>query len=289
MNVLSLFDGISCGQIALNRSNIKYNKYFASEIDKNAIKVTMNNYPNTIQLGDIRYINGYILPKIDLLIGGSPCQGFSFAGKQLNFNDPRSKLFFEYIRLLKECKPKFFLLENVKMTIESQNIISRYLDVEPIEINSALVSAQNRVRLYWTNIPYLKKLIWTNRCIIEQPKDKNIYLKDILEKDKNILKKYKVPKTKSRIEMWEGKCKNITHEKKASCVVTKQDRWNSQGLIEFEDFCRFLTPIENERLQTLPDNYTIGIADTQRDFVIGNGWTVDVIAHIFNYLKFTKK
>jgi len=170
MNVLSLFDGMSCGQIALNRLGIKYDNYFASEIDKYAMKVTEANYPNTRQMGSVEFINGVNLPKIDLLFGGSPCQGFSFAGKQLNFSDPRSKLFFEFVRILKETKPKYFLLENVKMKKESQNIITEYLGVEPIEINSNLVSAQNRRRLYWTNIPG-----------VEQPKDKEIYLKDIIE------------------------------------------------------------------------------------------------------------
>ena len=141
MKVLSLFDGISCGQVALERAGIKVDNYFASEIDKYAIKVTQKNYPNTIQLGDVCNIKGNELPKIDLLIGGSPCQGFSFAGKQLNFNDPRSELFFEFVRILKEVKPKYFLLENVKMKKEYQNVISKHLGVEPIEINSALVSA----------------------------------------------------------------------------------------------------------------------------------------------------
>jgi DNA (cytosine-5)-methyltransferase 3A len=169
MNVLSLFDGLSCGQLALNRACIKYNKYFASEVDKYAIAVTQHNFPKTIQLGDVLQVRDKDLPKIDLLIGGSPCQGFSFAGKQLNFDDPRSKLFFEFVRLLEECQPKYFLLENVKMKKEYQDVISNYLGVEPIEINSALISAQNRKRLYWANIP------------VTQPEDKGILLKDVLE------------------------------------------------------------------------------------------------------------
>src|SRR5574344_2500072 len=140
-NILSLFDGMSCGQIALNRAGIEYDNYFASEIDKYAIKVTQHNYPNTIQIGDVTQVKGADLPKIDLLLGGSPCQGFSNAGKQLNFNDPRSKLFFEYVRLLRECNPKYFLLENVKMKKEFQDVITEHLGVEPIKINSALVSA----------------------------------------------------------------------------------------------------------------------------------------------------
>ena len=150
-NVLSLFDGMSCGQIALNRAGITYDNYYASEIDKHAIKVTQHNYPNTIQLGDVTKIKSSDLPKIDLLIGGSPCQGFSFSGKQLNFDDPRSKLFFEFVRLVKECQPKYWLLENVVMKKEFEKVITEQLGVEPVKINSSLVSAQNRVRLYWAN------------------------------------------------------------------------------------------------------------------------------------------
>lgn len=173
MNVLSVFDGMSCGQIALERAGIKVEKYFASEIDKYAIQVARKNYPNTRPLGSIEYWRSWVLPKIDLLIGGSPCQGFSNAGKGLNFEDPRSKLFFTYVDILKDLKEKNpdlqFLLENVKMKKEWQKIISDLLGVEPVKINSALVSAQNRERLYWAN--------WK----IEQPEDKGIFLKDIIE------------------------------------------------------------------------------------------------------------
>ena len=169
MNVLSLFDGMSCGQIALDKLGLKVDKYFASEIDKYAIKVAKANYPDTIHLGDVRDVKASDLPEIDLLIGGSPCQGFSFAGKHLNFDDPRSALFFEYVRLLKELKPKYFLLENVRMKQESQDIISECLGVQPVAVNSNLVSAQNRYRLYWTNIHF------------DIPSDKGIVLKDILE------------------------------------------------------------------------------------------------------------
>lgn len=170
INVLSLFDGISCGQIALERARIEVENYFSSEIEPNPIKVTQTNYPNTKQLGSVLNVKGSDLPKIDLLIGGSPCQGFSSSGKLLNFDDPRSKLFFEFVRLKNELKPKYFLLENVKMKKEYKDIISSYLCVEPITINSNLVSAQNRVRYYWTNIP-------TN----ELPDDKGLLLKDITE------------------------------------------------------------------------------------------------------------
>ena len=180
INVLSLFDGMSCCQIALKEMGIDYN-YYASEIDKFAIKTTLHNFPNTIQLGDIRNIDLKSLPKIDLLVGGSPCQGFSIAGKQLNFNDERSKLFFEYVRILREIKPRYFLLENVVMKKEYQDVISKELGIEPIMINSALVSAQSRKRLYWTNIKEGQLNFFENISLIPQPKDRGILLKDILE------------------------------------------------------------------------------------------------------------
>ena len=165
---------MSCGQIALNRVGVTINKYYASELDKYAIKVTQSNYPKTIQLGDVRGVDPEKLDKIDLVIGGSPCQGFSFAGKQLAFEDPRSALFFEYVRILERCKelnPDVkFLLENVKMKKEYLDIITKILGVEPVLINSALVSAQNRVRYYWTNIAEIK-----------QPEDRGVLLKDILQ------------------------------------------------------------------------------------------------------------
>ena len=170
MNVLSLFDGISCGYEALKRANIKVDKYFASEIDKYAIQVSMKNHPDIIQIGDVTKLDLSNLPKIDLLIGGSPCQGFSNAGKRLNFDDPRSKLFFRYVEILKQVKPKYFLLENVRMKKEWCDIITEHVGVEPILINSSLVSAQNRKRLYWTNIEG-----------ITQPEDKGIMLRDVLE------------------------------------------------------------------------------------------------------------
>jgi len=178
MNILSLFDGMSCGQIALKKLGIKIDNYFASEIDKYAIKVTQANFPNTVQLGDVTKLDISKFPKIDLLIGGSPCQGFSFAGKQLNFKDPRSKLFFDYVRTLKEIRkinPDVkFLLENVRMKKKYLSVISEALGVEPVMINSNLVSAQNRVRYYWTN---LEKPI--------QPEDKGILLKDIVHENRD--------------------------------------------------------------------------------------------------------
>lgn len=303
MNVLSLFDGMSCGQLALNRAHIKCDNYFASEIDKPAIKITMKNYPKTIQLGTVVDVNTKKLPKIDLLIGGSPCQSFSFAGKRLGMTtkekleiltledyldfklcsfefEGQSYLFWEYVRILEELRKVNhkikFLLENVRMHKNWESLITNILGVEPVRINSNLVSAQNRNRFYWTNIS----------DNIEQPRDKGILLKTILETNVEVLKKYKVNNTPSRRKMWGGLCKNVTHADKSSCMLTKQDRRPNQGLIEFEDFCRFFTPLENERLQTVPENYTKadGITDLNRDFMLGNGWTIDVIAHIFSYL-----
>jgi DNA-cytosine methyltransferase len=183
MNVLSLFDGMSCGQIALDRLGIKVDNYFACEIDKYAMQVTQANFPNTIQLGDVTKVDFSKLPKIDLVLAGSPCQGFSFAGKQLAFDDPRSALFFEFIKILKEVKPKYFLLENVRMKKEFLNIITEQVSscypeipfgIEPILINSSLVSAQSRQRYYWTNIPNIK-----------QPEERGIVLRDILEESPN--------------------------------------------------------------------------------------------------------
>lgn len=283
---MSLFDGISCGKVALDRANIKVDIYFASEIDEKAIKVTQNNYPNTIQLGDVKEVNVINLPKIDLLIGGSPCQGFSFIGKQLNFDDSRSQLFFEYVRLLEEANPKYFLLENVPMKKESQDIISKYLGVEPIIINSALVSAQNRKRLYWTNIPN-----------IVQPKDKGILLKDILEsgmvdRDKSLC----ITRRYAGFSGSQSYLRRRYFGKSIGQAVfeytTPQEQkelWKQSPFEEFETegYIRQLTPLECERLQTLPEGYTDCIPKNARYECIGNGWTVDVITHILSFIKNT--
>ncbi len=309
INVLSLFDGMSCGRIALERAGIKVNNYFASEIDKYAIKVTQTNYPNTIQLGDVRDIRAENLPKIDLLIGGSPCQSFSRGGDQSGF-DGKSRLFWEYVRILNEVKPKYFLLENVKMKQEWQDIITKELGVEPIRINSKLVSAQTRDRLYWTNIPG-----------IEEPKDKGVLLETILESgevdrdkayciDANYFKGTNASQyiSKSRrqivwvipeatkkgfVEVSPGQCIDLTFIKsktrrgrlmleKSNCLTA-----SSQNLCKVtNDWFRKLTPIECERLQTVPDNYTDHVSNSQRYKMLGNGWTVDVIAHILGYAQF---
>lgn len=303
INVLSLFDGISCGQIALERQGFEIDNYFASEIDKYAMQITMANYPNTKQLGDVRNVTAEQLPKIDLLIGGSPCQGFSFAGAGLNFEDERSKLFFEFVRLKNELTPKYFLLENVKMKQEFQDIISEQLGVKPILINSSLVSAQNRERLYWTNIP-----------VIGQPTDKGILLKDIIEdgqvlKDKSqtilatlykenaksMIKRNKqgllilkniYPKKGQNGNVYSifGKCKTLS-----AGVGIKGNGIGSSNAPKIEsinaDGWRKLSPLECERLQTVPDGYTKYVSDTQRYKALGNGWTVDVISFIFSFLR----
>lgn len=330
---------MSCGQLALDRANIKYNNYFASEIDKYAIKVTQTNYPNTIQLGTVKDWEHWNLPEFDLIMAGSPCQGFSNSGKGLNFNDPRSNLFFQFVNILRIFKPKYWLLENVKMKAEWRDIISKLLGVEPVLINSALVSAQNRERYYWANFP------------ITQPKDKGIYLKDIIEygevdrdkaltldanyfkggSEKTLLDNY-TRKSRRQIVKVEGAAIRGRYDEngkvvqrlernyspKANALTTVQkdslaciqvgtaDDLNghdylkriyspngkapavlakSGGNLEPKvaidgTHYRKLTPIECERLQTVPDNYTAHVSNTQRYKMLGNGWTVDVIAGI---------
>ena len=282
INVLSLFDGMSCGQIALNKLGIKYDNYYASEIDKFAIGITKKNYPNTIHLGDVRDVKGEDLPKIDLLFGGSPCQSFSNAGNGKGF-EGSSGIFWEYVRVLREVKPKYFMLENVKMKKEWQDIITKELGVEPIAINSSLLSGQNRPRLYWTNIPG-----------VEIPEDKGIKLKDILEDD-NLVDKQHLMTPKAMIYMdglRNGKQRWDYHKNtldgKAACIVASFYKLSGLGVLDYRTLgkpCRRLTPVECERLQTVPDNYTESASRTQRYKMIGNGWTVDVIAHIFSYMK----
>jgi DNA-cytosine methyltransferase len=283
MNVLSLFDGLSCGQIALNRVGIKYDNYFASEIDKYAIKVAKDNYPGTIHIGDVTKVFAKDLPKINVLIGGSPCQGFSFAGKQLNFDDPRSKLFFEFVRLKNECNPTYFLLENVRMKKEYQDVITEHLGVEPIEINSNLVSAQNRKRLYWTNIPN-----------VTQPVDREIYFTDVVTygvEDKYYLSDKAIAYMNRKVRTngknhWQIHPPAPTKNNKSNTVVANYIAGIPYNVIiePITDSPRKLTPIECERLQTVPDNYTSSVSNSQRYKMLGNGWTVDVIAHIFNGL-----
>ena len=301
MNVLSVFDGMSCGRIALDRLGVPINNYYASEIDKYAMQIAKKNFPDTKHVGDITKVRSRDLGHVDLLIGGSPCQGFSFAGKRLNFDDPRSKLFFEYVRMLQEIKPRYFLLENVKMKKESEDVITEMLGVEPIEINSNLVSAQNRRRLYWTNIPQ-----------DGLPEDRGIKLKDILEdgvvdRDKSHcldanyfkggnLKSYFEKHRRQLVFSEDGLCqvgeanvnghdilKRVYHpEGKAPTLNTMNGGNREPKVLVGDTKWRKLTPLECERLQTVPEGYTEGVSNTQRYKMLGNGWTVDVICHLLN-------
>lgn len=284
MNVLSLFDGISCGMVALERAGIKVDNYYASEIDKWAIEISKNNYPEIVQIGDILKIKNkelFLLPKIDMVIGGSPCQDISNLSKnQEGLAGKKSGLFFEYLRILRWIKKNnnkdvLFLLENVVGKRESRDEISKLLKVEPIKINSALVSGQSRNRLYWTNI-----------FGVEQPKDRKIILKDILEKNisENITegrkKWFYSPNGQRCIQKHLCTLDGI----KAQCLTVRSEPgWNS-NYISVNEGIRKLTEIEYERLQTLPDNYTNHVPSMKRYMSIGNSWTVDVIAHIFSYL-----
>jgi len=288
--VLSLFDGISCGQVALKRAGIKIDKYFASEIDKYAIQVTQRNHPKTIQLGSVVNIKSKDLPKIDLLIGGSPCQDLSNykydRGDVKGLEGSKSSLFYHFVRLLKETKPKFFLLENVaSMQKKWVDIISKELGVKPIMINSSLVCAAERKRLYWTNIPN-----------ITQPKDKKIFLKDIVFIN-NIPEKYWYSKYSVTYNGSDKKVEatlNLNGHRQAKEVYNLKFKSNTLlcdgngGNLVKKIFqygkVRKLIPIEYERIQTLPDNYTQGLSDSRRYSVIGNGWTVDVISHIFSFI-----
>ena len=326
MTVLSLFDGISCGMVALERAGIPVERYVAYEIDPNAIAISKKNYPMIEHRGSVIGADFTQFRNFDLVIGGSPCQGFSIAGKQLNFDDPRSRLYFEFERAVKEVRPKYFLLENVKMKKEFADVITERLGVEPIEINSNLVSAQNRKRMYWTNIPN-----------VNRPLDKGIKLADIVHENEPgctaDLEPYKVSfDTTLKIldkEVYEGKIgyfrkdcqanriytihgKAVTllgeagggaakmgqylfgcitpdrvekrqmgqrfNDGKKFYTLTTQDR---HGVL-VDGYIRKLTPVECERLQTLPDGYTEGIKEVARYKALGNGWTVDVIAHLFN-------
>lgn len=302
MRVLSLFDGICCGHLALERAGIKIDSYDAYEIEKNAIKATETNFPDVIQHGDVTIENfTKYKGKIDLLIGGSPCTNLSMAGNGQGLKGSQSKLFYEYARAIKEAQPKYFLLENVIMKKEWQDIISSYLGVEPIEINSSLVSAQNRRRLYWTNIPN-----------VTLPKDKNITLEDILEDiefpnpaairgrrlnkativgrrlDKNGHRK----DTDKTIPITQCLEVRATNTDKSNCLTTvdKDNVLTPLPIGRHPDAFknnlpfRYYTTKEMCRLQTVPDDFLNMIPDSAARKALGNGWTVDVIAHIFSFL-----
>ena len=291
MNVLSLFDGISCGYLALQRAGIHVDKYFASEIKDIAIKCSLSNNPEIIQIGDITKIKGYDLPKIDLIIGGSPCQDFSNANSiKRGLNGDKSSLFFHYFRLLKEVNPKYFVLENVVMDEWQRNTISNFLNTDPILINSKLLSAQNRARLYWTNIPEVK-----------QPKDKGILLNDILKDGYSPLKKARCllvsdsRPLKTPVKMFHRFNKFTTlifkseeHYNECKSFYDKNFKgMNAKDIVcdnKIFDGVRYLYRSEREILQTLPVGYCNMLTDNEAADVLGDGWTVDVISHIFSYL-----
>lgn len=297
INVLSLFDGMSCGQIALKNLGIICENYFASEIDNSAIKVTKDNFPKTKHIGDINKIDLEKLPKIDLLFGGSPCQGFSFAGKQLNFKDSRSKLFFKFVEVLEFLKEKNnelkFLLENVPMKKEYENEISRILNVKAICINSNLVSAQDRKRLYWTNINF------------EKPKDRGILLKDVVGFESNIPKinetieeikkftkrEFQVSISKNgriRPHRFDAKKSGISeigtianpNDKCVTIIASHAPKTYKSNPFEIHE----LTRNECEMIQNVPVNYTKSVSEKQAKKMLGNGWTVGIIESIFSYL-----
>lgn len=308
MNVLSLFDGISCGRIALERAGIKVDKYYASEICEYSIRIAKRNWRNIIEIGDIRAVCGTDYSNIDLLIGGSPCQQFSLCGKakgaitkeqikvisleqylQLKEDgfefEGQSYLFWEYARVLKETNPKYFLLENVPMKKEWEDVITNTLGVSPIKINSANFSAQVRERLYWTNIPVEKFVKETNSSVLQ----------DILTPAENVEDKYWYRCDFDFDTLDKAVCarlylnghdflKRVMSPKFKCHTLTAVCGGNQQKKVYQDGRCRKLTPLEYERLQTLPDGYTEGESDGNRYKVIGNGWTVNVIAHIFSFL-----
>jgi len=287
MNVLSLFDGIACARVALEYSNIEVNKYYSCEIDKYAMNISKKNYPSIISLGSVLdFKKDMIKEEIDLLIGGSPCQDLSIAKQdRQGLEGNRSSLFFEYVRIMNEVKPKYFILENVaSMKKEDKDIISGIMGVEPVMFNASLVSAQNRKRLFWTNIKF------------DLPIDRCIILKDIIQPDAEVDERfmskdgkalcilssyYKKTPTKNTIKKCiEGRNLNFVKSIKIGHVGAKT------GLYKFNnDLIRKLTPLECERLQSLPDNYTEGISNTQRYKSIGNAFNCEVISHILNFIE----
>lgn len=277
MNFLSLFDGMSCGQLALQKAGISYNNYFASEIDTFAIKVAKHNFPQTTHVGDVTKLESTSLPDIDVLIGGSPCQSISNLGDRSGL-DGKSGLFFEYLRLLKETKPKYFLLENVVGSKKAVQTISDLVGVEPVLFNSNLLSAQNRARLYWTNIKF------------SLPADKGILLKDILDTEPaetcvltpGRLRWLTSPKG---IECVKKRYAAINPEK-ANCLTARSDAsWNCNYVTRDDYGLTKLTCEEYEKLQTVPVGYTNSVRASERYKMLGNGWTVDVIAHILKHMK----
>ena len=291
MKVLSLFDGISCGMVALERAGIPVERYVAYEIEESAIKISKKNYPQIEQCGDVTTADFTQYQGFDLLIGGSPCQDLSNykydRGDVKGLEGSKSNLFYHFVRALKECKPRYFLLENVaSMESKWAYVISEELGVQPIMINSALVCGAERKRLYWTNIP-----------MAAEPEDKGIVLNDIVFPSDKVPPKYwyDKPFTYNGDEKKVQCTLHITGHRnmkevynlngKCNTLLCDGDGGNRQKKIYQDGKCRKLMPIEYERLQTLPDNYTDCVSDSRRYTAIGNGWTVDVIAHIFTGVK----
>lgn len=296
LNVLSLFDGIACAKVALERAGIPVGKYYASEIDKHCIKVAQSNHADIIHLGDVENWREWDLADIDLILGGSPCQGFANQGKHLNFDDPRSKLFFDFVDIIKHYKPKYFLLENVLMSRKAwTKVIDDNMGVEGVLINSKLVSAQERKRMYWAN--------WE----LSQPKDRGVSLSDVLEKDKTWTASYitgrkinpltgkreddnpDVPYTQSlHVKDGEDKAYCLTTVQKDSMISNKPPKARiANAFVDLEQGTdwRYFTAVEAERLQTLPDGYTASVSDNQRFKMLGNGWNVDTIVHILEEMR----
>lgn len=299
--IVSYFDGISCAQVALRKAGITYDKYFSYEIDKHAIKVAQGNFPKTIQLGDVVNQKFDSLPPVDLLLGGSPCQGFSMAGKQRNFEDPRSKLFFEFVKALKILKPRFFLMENVVMKKEYQDVISEHLGVQPKRLNSSLTSAQNRVRLYWSNFD------------ITEPVDKGILLSDVIEDfsfnypgairgrrlnkatilGRRLDERGKRQDYNKKIPITQCLEVRATNREKSNClttvakdtVLTPLSIGRHPGAFKNKLPFRNYTKVERCRLMSLPDDYCNEVSLNQAVKLTGNGWEVNMVAHIFECMK----
>jgi site-specific DNA-cytosine methylase len=289
--VLSLFDGMACGYQALKQAGIPVKKYYASEIDSHVIKVAMKNHPDIIQLGDIKNWRDWGIEQPDLIMGGSPCQGFSFAGKQLAFDDPRSALFFEMITILNYHNPKFRFLENVKMKKDYLDVITDLMNCEPMFINSALVSAQNRQRYYWFN--------WD----APMPEDKGVVLSDILEdlpdcpigihvrEKSNCIRTGDLNSPLGGKHVWDSPFQRISKKgivkkgiDKASCLTGgahSGGNHSDMDIIHSKISTRRYSIAECETLQGLPKGYTSGVSNTQRYKMLGNGWQGDTITHLF--------
>lgn len=284
MKVISLFDGMSCGQLALEEAGFWIDEYYASEINKDAMLVAKDNFPSIQHIGDVTKVNGFDYDGVDLLIGGSPCQGFSFAGKQLNFEDPRSKLFFEFVRIKKEANPKYFFLENVKMKKEYRDVISRYLEVEPVFVDSSNFSAHNRPRWYWTNIPGAVSRMRTTeglkiKDILCSDIDDGLYLN--AQQIERGYAKGKPQKFKSGSSCGLVAFPTPLDRKVKSMTVTRIRGSREVTHIQDVKGIRLLSRNELEMAQTVPKNYTRAVSYDKAAQMLGNGWTVSVIADFF--------